>query len=134
MGLAKIFIFSVFSGLSFAFSYRTSGDASDVGFAFVFLNQISQAADAQIQAAVMVLSIVVTIFFIYSLARFMRQVYEQRLVGIVTVILGFLGSFLVLSSSQEQTFFVVIGFALALKKTIYLLLGNFSLPHMTVLF
>jgi len=122
LGLGKIFIFAVFSGLSFAFSYRTSGDASDT--VFVLLNQISQAGDGQIQATIMVLSIVVTIFFIYNLARFMRQVYEQRLIGIVTAVLGFLGSFLVLSSSQEQTFFVVIGFVLWIAGIVVIILGR----------
>ena len=123
MGLGKILIFSVFSGISFAFSYRTSGDASDVGFAFVFLNQISQAANAQIQALVLVLSIVFTIFFIYSLARFMRQVYDQRLAGIVTAILGFSGSFLVLSS-QEQSELVVLGFSLWIAGIVIIILGK----------
>jgi hypothetical protein len=70
LGLRKIFIFSVFGGFSFAFSYRTSGDASDVGFTFVLLNQLSQTGDSQTQALIMVLSIIVTVFFIYSLARF----------------------------------------------------------------
>ncbi len=124
MGLSKIFIFSVFSGISFTFSYRTSGDASDVGFSFVLLNQISQTGDEQIQAAIMVLSIVVTIFFIYSMARFIRRVYEQRLAGIVTAVLGFSGSFLVLSSSQEQTFFVVIGFVLWIAGIVVIILGR----------
>ena len=123
MGLGKIFIFSVFSGISFAFSYRTSGDASDVGFAFVFLNQISQAADEQMQALVLILSIIVTVFFIYSLARFMRQVYDQRLAGIVTAILGFTGSFLVLSS-QEQSEFVVLGFSLWIAGIVIIILGK----------
>ena len=121
--MGKIFIFSVFSGISFAFSYRTSGDASDVGFAFVFLNQISQAADEQMQALVLVLSIIVTVFFIYSLARFMRQVYDQRLAGIVTAILGFTGSFLVLSS-QEQSEFVVLGFSLWIAGIVIIILGK----------
>jgi hypothetical protein len=123
LGLGKIFIFSVFSGISFAFSYRTSGDASDVGFAFVFLNQISQAADEQMQALVLILSIIVTVFFIYSLARFMRQVYDQRLAGIVTAILGFTGSFLVLSS-QEQSEFVVLGFSLWIAGIVIIILGK----------
>ncbi len=109
MGLSKIFIFSVFSGISFAFSYRTSGDASDVGFAFVLLNQISQTGDEQIQAAIMVLSIVVTIFFIYSMARFIGRVYEQRLVGIIAAVVGFSGSFLIFSSNQQQNYFIVLG-------------------------
>jgi len=126
LGLSKIFIFSVFSGISFTFSYRTSGDASDVGFGFVLLNQISQTGDEQIQAAIMVLSIVVTIFFIYSMARFIRRVYEQRLAGIVTAVLGFSGSFLVLSGSQEQTFFVVIGFVLWIAGIVVIILGKKS--------
>lgn len=124
MGLGKVFIFSVFSGLSFAFSYRTSGDTSDVGYAFVLLNRISQSADEQVQAIVLVLSIVFTIFFIYSLARFMRQVYEQRLAGIVTVILGFSGSFLVVSSNQEQSFLMVIGFTLWIAGIVVIILGR----------
>ncbi len=108
MGLGKIFIYSIFSGLSFAFSYRTSGDASDAGFAFAILNQISQNGNEQIQAAILILSIVLTIFLIYSLSRFFRQIYEQRLVGIITAVLGFSGSFLILSS-QQQTFLVIVG-------------------------
>jgi len=108
LGLGKIFIYSIFSGLSFAFSYRTSGDASDAGFAFAILNQISQNGNEQIQAAILILSIVLTIFLIYSLSRFFRQIYEQRLVGIITAVLGFSGSFLILSS-QQQTFLVIVG-------------------------
>jgi len=108
LGLGKIFIYSIFSGLSFAFSYRTSGDASDAGFAFAILNQISQNGNEQIQAAILILSIVLTIFLIYSLSRFFRQIYEQRLVGIITAVVGFSGSFLILSS-QQQTFLVILG-------------------------
>jgi len=109
LGLGKIFIYSVLSGLSFAFSYRISGDASDGGFAFTILNQISQSGNEQIQAAILILSIVLTIFFIYSLSRFFRQIYEQRLTGIITSVVGFSGSFLILSSSELQTFFIVLG-------------------------
>jgi len=108
LGLGKIFIYSIFSGLSFAFSYRTSGDASDAGFTFAILNQILQNGNEQIQAAILILSIVLTIFLIYSLSRFFRQIYEQRLVGIITAVLGFSGSFLILSS-QQQTFLVIVG-------------------------
>ena len=109
LALGKIFIFSVFSGLSFAFSYRTSGDPSDVGVGFVILNQLPQYGDAQTQAVIMVLSFVFTIFFIFSLARFIQQVYEHRLAGIIIAVLGFSGSFLVFSSSQQQTYFLVLG-------------------------
>ena len=123
MGLGKIFIYAIFAGISFAFSYNASGDASDVGFASILLNQISQTGDSQIQAAILILSIALTIFAIFNLARFMRQVYEKRLAGIVTAVLGFSGSFLVLSYSQEQNF-VVFGFVLWISGIIIIILGR----------
>ena len=126
MGLGKVFIYSVFSGLSFAFSYKTSGDATDGGFAFAILNQISQRGDEQIQAAILVLSIVLTIFFIYSLSRFFRQVYEQRQAGIITAVLGFSGSFLILSSNQQQTFLVVAGAMLWIAGIVLIVLAKRS--------
>lgn len=126
MGLGKVFIYSVFSGLSFAFSYKTSGDATDGGFAFAILNQISQRGDEQIQAAILVLSIVLTIFFIYSLSRFFRQVYEQRQAGIITAVLGFSGSFLILSSNQQQTFLVVAGAMLWIAGIVLIILAKKS--------
>ena len=126
MGLGKVFIYSVFSGLSFAFSYKTSGDATDGGFAFALLNQISQRGDEQIQAAILVLSIVLTIFFIYSLSRFFRQVYEQRQAGIITAVLGFSGSFLILSSNQQQTFLVVAGSMLWIVGIVLIILAKRS--------
>jgi hypothetical protein len=112
LGLGKIFIYSVFSGLSFAFSYRISEDAPDAGFAFDILNQISQNTNEQIQAGILILSIVLAILSIYSLSKFFRQIYEQRLIGIITVIVGFSGSFLILSGSQQETFLVAVGAAL----------------------
>lgn len=116
----------MFGGLSFAFSYRTSGDATDGGFAFAILNQISQRGDEQIQAAILVLSIVLTIFFIYSLSRFFRQVYEQRQAGIITAVLGFSGSFLILSSNQQQTFLVVAGAMLWIAGIVLIVLAKKS--------
>jgi len=125
LGLGKIFIYSIFSGLSFAFSYRTSGDASDAGFAFAILNQISQSGNEQFQAAILILSIVLTIFFIYSLSRFFRQIYEQRLIGIITAVVGFSGSFLILSS-QQQTFLVIVGAILWIAGIILIILAKKS--------
>ncbi len=125
MGLGKIFIYSIFSGLSFAFSYRTSGDASDAGFAFAILNQISQSGNEQFQAAILILSIILTIFFIYSLSKFFRQIYEQRLIGIITAVVGFSGSFLILSS-QQQTFLVIVGAILWIAGIILIILAKKS--------
>ncbi len=126
MGLGKIFIYAVFSGLSFAFSYKISGDTTDAGFAFTILNQISQRGDEQIQAAILILSIVLAIFFIYSLSRFFRQIYEQRQAGIITAALGFSGSFLILSSSEQQTFLVVVGAVLWIAGIVLIVLARKS--------
>jgi len=124
LGLGKIFIFSVFSGLSFAFSYRTSGDTADVGFGFVILNLLNQYVDERFQAVIMILSIIVTIFFIYGLTVFIRQVYEQRLLGIVTAGLGFSGSFLILSSTQLQTYLIFLGAGFWIIGIILIFLGK----------
>ena len=107
MGLGKIFIFSVFSGFSSAFSYRTGGDTSDAGLSFAILNQLSQTED--LKALILVLSIIATIFFIFSLARFFGQIYEQRLAGIIIAVVGFAGSFLIFSSVQQQTILIIFG-------------------------
>lgn len=112
MGLGKIFIFSVFSGLSFAFSFKASGDTTDVGgFVFVILDLLSATGDSGTQGLVVIISIVVTIFSIYGLSVFMRQVIKERLAGIFTAIVGFSGSFLILSTQQE-THFIVMGVSL----------------------
>jgi len=112
LGLGKIFIFSVFSGLSFAFSYKASGDTTDVGgFVFVILDLLSATGDSGTQGLVVIISIVVTIFSIYGLSVFMRQIIEERLAGIITVIVGFSGSFLILSTQQED-YFIVMGVSL----------------------
>jgi hypothetical protein len=124
LGLGKIFIFSVFSGLSFAFSYRTSGDSPEAGFSFVILNLLNQYGDEQIQAAVMILSIIVTIIFLYGLTVFIRQVYEQRLIGIVTALLGFFGSFVILYSTQQQTYLIFLGASFWIIGIIVVLLGK----------
>jgi len=124
LGLGKIFIFSVFSGLSLAFSYRTSGDTPEVGFGFVILNLLNQYGDARFQAIVMILSIIVTIFFIYGLTVFVRQVYEQRLAGVVIAVLGFSGSFLILSSTQQQTYLIFLGMSFWVMGIIVIFLGK----------
>lgn len=111
MGLGKIFIFSALSGLSFAFSYRT-GQESQTGFVFVILDFLNQSGDPRTQAFVTVASIVATIFFIYGLSVFFRQVYENRLAGVVTAIVGFAGSFVIMSSSEQNTLLIILGVGL----------------------
>lgn len=111
MGLGKIFIFSALSGISFTFSYRT-GQESQGGAVFVLLDLLNKSGDATTQAFVTVASIVATIFFIYGLSVFFRQVYENRLAGVVTAIVGFTGSFVILSSSEQNPLLIFLGVGL----------------------
>lgn len=111
MGLGKIFIFSALSGISFTFSYRT-GQESQGGAVFVLLDFINKSGDVTTQAFVTVASIVATIFFIYGLSVFFRQVYENRLAGVVTAIVGFTGSFVILSSSEQNPLLIFLGVGL----------------------
>ncbi len=111
MGLGKIFVFSALSGVSFAFSYRT-GQESQTGLVFTILDILNKSGDATTQAFVTVVSIVTTIFFIYGLSVFFRQIYENRLAGIITAVVGFAGSFLILSSSEQNTLLIFLGVGL----------------------
>ena len=108
MGLGKIFLFSALSGISFAFSYRT-GQESQAGIVFVILDMLNKSGDVTTHAFVTVASIVATIFFIYGLSVFFRQIYEHRLAGVVTAVVGFLGSFVILSSSEQNPLLIFLG-------------------------
>ena len=108
MGLGKIFLFSALSGISFAFSYRT-GQESQTGIVFVILDMLNKSGDVTTHAFVTVASIVATIFFIYGLSVFFRQIYEHRLAGLVTAVVGFLGSFVILSSSAQNPLLIFLG-------------------------
>jgi len=108
MGLGKIFIFSALSGISFAFSYRT-GQESQVGVVFVLLDMLNRSGDTTTQAFVTVASIAATIFFIYGISVFFRQIYEHRLAGIVAASVGFSGSFVIMSSSEQNPLLIILG-------------------------
>ena len=111
MGLGKIFVFSALSGVSFAFSYRT-GQEPQTGVVFTLLDTLNMSGDSTTQTFVMIVSIAATIFFIYSLSVFFRQIYENRLAGIVTAVVGFTGSFVILSSSEQNTQLIFPGVGL----------------------
>jgi hypothetical protein len=111
MGLGKIFIFSALSGISFTISYRAGGGPQG-GIVFVILDYLNKSGDATTQAFVTIASIVATIFFIYGLAVFFKQIYQHRLAGIVTAIFGFLGSFVILSSQEQNSETIIVGIGL----------------------
>jgi hypothetical protein len=111
MGLGKIFVFSALSGISFTFSY-TTGQELQAGFVFVLLDMLNRSEDATTQGLVTVVSIVATVFFIYGISVFFRQIYDNRLAGIVTAVSGFAGSFVILSSSQQNPLLIFLGVGL----------------------
>ena len=90
----------------------------------MILNLLNQYVDERFQAVIMILSIIVTIFFIYGLTVFIRQVYEQRLVGIITAVLGISGSFLILYSTQQQTYLIFLGVSFWIIGIIFIFLGK----------
>ena len=108
MGLRKIFVFSTLSGISFTFSYRT-GQEPHGGIVFVLLDFVNKSGDATTQTFVTIASIAATIFFIYSISVFFRQIYENRLAGVITAVVGFSGSFVIMSSSQQNPLLIFLG-------------------------
>ena len=111
MGLGKIFIFSTLSGISFAFSYRI-GQEPQGGIVFVLLDFVNKSGDATTQTFVTIASIAATIFFIYSISVFFRQIYENRLAGVITAVVGFSGSFVIMASSQQNPLLIFLGVGL----------------------
>jgi len=109
MGLTKILLLSALTGMSLIITYKITGDASQVGLGFVILDEFSQNLDSRSKILAIIVSLIVTIIFIYGLASFFRQVYEERLLGIISAVLGFTGSLLVLSSTQEDLFNMYLG-------------------------
>jgi predicted tellurium resistance membrane protein TerC len=59
-----------------------------------------------------VISSIFTIFFIFRLAKFFREVLDNRLAGIGTAILGFVGSFLIMFAPQDNSHVFVAGIGL----------------------
>lgn len=105
MGLARILIFSALTGISFSLAIGTSGEAAGLGFARI--DFFSQYLDSSMQALTAIVSSIFTIFFIFRLAKFFREVYEHRLAGIVTGVLGFSGSFMIILAQQSSHVFVL---------------------------
>jgi len=108
LGLKKIYAISILSGLTFGITIKLTGEPS-VGLGSTILNFLFQSIDSRTQFYVMIISVIISIISIYGLAVFMRQVYEQRLTGIITAVLGFSGSILILSVPQDNIHFVFLG-------------------------
>ena len=122
MGLLKMLSFAVMTGISFSFAYVTSGEQSQIGTSFAILNSISQNFDPALQSVIMIVSSALAIYFVFSLAKFFREVYENRFYGVIIAVLGFSGSMLIVLASQSSNgiilgvAFWVIGIILAFYK------------------
>ena len=111
MGLLKILAFAISTGISFALAYVTSGEPSQAGTSFAILNSILDNFDPGLQSVIMIVSAGLAIYFVFSLAKFFREVYENRLYGVVIAVLGFSGSMLIVLASQSSNA-IVLGAAL----------------------
>ena len=108
MGLIRILGYSALTGISFAFAYRVieSGESGTYSILGTFL----QITDSRIQALVMIASLILAIFSIFRMSKFLIQVYEHRREGVATAILGLCGSLLVfLSQGNFQVLLIGIG-------------------------
>lgn len=112
MGLPSILIFSALTGISFSFAIRAGVETSGAGLNFVVLDFFSRLADPTVQSMVVIISSIFAIFFIFRLAKFFRQVIENRLLGIITSALGFSGSFLVMLAPQDNSHLLFLGIAI----------------------
>lgn len=108
MGLFQILVFSALSGASFGFTLRV-GETFGASASFVLFDLVSNSSEPSLQVLVGVISIIFSIYFIFRLAKFLREIYEHRLAGIETTILGFSGSFLVIFSTLDNIHIMIIG-------------------------
>ena len=96
MGLGKIFASSLTLGISVSFAYLFSGNANE-GLSFFVLDSITRTAGPSIQTLVMIGSLILAVFSIFSMAKMFWQIYENKIRGVVVALLGFMGSILCLS-------------------------------------
>ena len=112
MGLPHILVFSALTGISFSSAIGASGGLVVIGSSFATFDYFSGYLDSTFQTLLVIVLSIFTIFFIFRLAKFFREVFDNQLVGIGTAILGFVGSFLVILSPQDNTHMFVVGIGL----------------------
>ena len=109
MGLPHLLVFSALTGISFSFAFRAWGQPSGAGFGYAAFDFLSRFTDPNLQAIIVVVSLIFSILFIFRLSKFFREVYEHKLVGIGTAALGFSGSFLVILAPQDNSHLLTLG-------------------------
>ena len=80
-----------------------------MGINFFIYDFFSNFIDSSLQTILAVISAIFAIFFIFRLAKFFREVYELKITGIVTAILGFVGSILIILAPKENSHVSVLG-------------------------
>lgn len=111
MGLLKILAFAISTGLSFSLSYAISGQSSQAGASFAILNSAIDNLNPSMQNVIMIVSAGLAIYFVFSLAKFFREVVENKLYGVAISALGICGSMLVILASYSING-IVLGVAL----------------------
>ena len=112
MGLPHILVFSALTGISFSSAIGASGGLGGTGTSFVMFDFFSGYLDSTFQTLLVIVLSIFTIFFIFRLAKFFREVLDNRLAGIGTAILGFVGSFLIMFAPQDNSHVFVAGIGL----------------------
>ena len=86
-------MFSVTLGISISFAYLFSGNANSGLSVFIF-DSINNTANPTIQPLVMLSTLILAMFSIFSIAKMFWQIYENKIRGIIVALLGFFGSIL----------------------------------------
>jgi hypothetical protein len=109
MGLAKILVYSAFAGFSLTIAQQLGGESAGLGVSSTMLALLPSFSDPRIQSAVILGSIVLTILSIYGTAKFLVNIYENRLAGIATAVLGFVGSISIFFAQEDASYFIFLG-------------------------
>jgi len=109
MGLAKILVYSAFAGFSLTIAQQFGGESAGLGVSSAILSLLPSFSDPRIQGAVMLGSIVLTILSIYGTAKFLVQIYENKITGIAIAVLGFLGSVSIFIAQEDTNYFIFLG-------------------------
>ena len=109
MGLPRILVFATLSGISFGIAYSLTGEISGIGVSFVLVDFFAKYLEPGVHTIIVIVSSIMTIFFIYRLSKFFMEIYEHRLSGITTAILGFGGSSIVILTPYANSPLLVLG-------------------------
>ena len=108
MGLTKILVYSAFAGFSLTIAQQLGVESAGLGVSSVILTLLP-ISDPKIQGVVVIGSIVLTILSIYGTAKFLVQIYENKLAGFTTALLGFLGSVSIFFAQEDSNYFIFLG-------------------------